>query len=200
MAGHAQGHRPDRSCGPGLFHVDPEYSPDVFGRGFFKAEKAKTEERLRVLAGRQTASFEQKARDLARYMVTGEIEAGNHAFHRNAYAIARLADPKAPEADVEALRSVLDRLVTIYAIELLDPREKAVLETLAKDEPEGFSFMVFYAASLQETESKKIEGYGETARLNAHKGYVPMETREGLRLVLVAGPISVVAALTGPVS
>ena len=152
-----------------------------------KRETDKALEAVKALAKGQSQAVLARADALARFMVTGQIDPGNHGLQRNAYAIARLSVPSATDAEVEALRAALDRLVTIRAIGHLDPAEKALLESLAREEPAGFEFMVYYAASLRETEAMKIEDSGEIAKLNSYKGYAPMETREGLRLIVADG-------------
>lgn len=151
------------------------------------AEITKAEAAVRKLAsagGPVIRPYLDEARELARFMVTGEIAPGNNAFKSNAYAIASLLDPTGSGQDVEAMARALDPLVTLLAIEALPQETKDRLQKLATEDPEGFDAVAAIQIGLAMAENRKLGQAGEVARLNAYKGHIPAERRQGLSLIV----------------
>lgn len=154
--------------------------PDVLG-----AETLTAEERLRVLAPRHARDYLKKADELATFMVTGRIDPANHGFLKNADSIALLLDGKGrktgdPDPD---LVEAIDELTTLYALGKLDGGTRALMRELAEQEGEGMDFLVGYLSALRSQEREKAAAT-PAARLNAWKGHIPAEARDGARLVV----------------
>lgn len=118
-------------------------------------EIQKEEETLRGLAKTKFDKvYMEKAKDLAKFMVTHEIDKDNHYLARNAYAIAMLPtntgavvrDPS-PE-----LVDTIDRLTSLYALEMLDPAVKAAIKGLAETEANGMEFLIAQLVALRARE------------------------------------------------
>ena len=142
------------------------------------------EETLKGLAQRNYVKpYIEKANDLAQFMVTYKIDPDNHYMAFNAHAIANLAGSGVTVKNVTPeLVASIDRLTSLYALNMIDPAVKASLSTLARDEPKGVEFMLHYLSDLRNTEMAKATT--DAARMNGYKGYVPAESKDGVSLIV----------------
>lgn len=148
---------------------------------------SKEEETLKGLSKKNLEKvYVEKAKDLAQFMTSYKLDKENHFFARNAMAIAMLAGDngamvKDPSPELVAS---IDRLVSLYALDMLDPAVKTSLKTLADSETEGVEFILGYLRDLRSKEQAKATT--KIAQLNGYKGYVPAETKEGVSLIVAA--------------
>lgn len=126
------------------------------------------------------ATYQRKAKELARYMVKGEV--ANNDFYRNATAIVAMVErvevSKVDPGSVE----LIDILATLYALEMIEDKDMDLVANLADTEPEGIDFIAGYLWSTRTDELAKIQT--DAARMNHYKGYIPMDRREGISLVV----------------
>lgn len=122
----------------------------------------------------------KKSKQLATYMMTGEY--GSNLL-RNAYQVANLYNegaPKAYKADQDMI-DLVDQLVSLYALDMVGTKEKAVLNKLASDEAEGMAFVLGYIRGQRKDETANAgSGMG---RMNGYKGYIPAENQSGHSLI-----------------
>ena len=153
-----------------------------------KTEIAKARAKLTQVVGASRAgAYLQKTEELAGYMVTGEIAPGNHGFLRNTHAIARFLAPDAQSGEIAATRNALDKLVSLLAIDRLDPAVRGNVSRLAQDETAGFDFVLSYLSSLVTSETERLEATvqdPEIVRMNRDQGYIPAERKDGIRLIV----------------
>lgn len=124
--------------------------------------------------------YEQKAKQLANFLMTGDH--GKNLL-RNAYAISTLAGEsilgkKLSDDGVKAI----DRLTTLYAIEMLTAAEKATMTDLLKTEKVGLEFTSNYLQGQRRGEMSKVTN--EMLRMNHYKGYVPALNQPGKTLTV----------------
>jgi len=98
---------------------------------------------------------------------------------RNAYAIAKNLDGTFDPT----LVSILDELISIYAIDMMDPDQRQAVSDLYASDPEAIEQIVTYIQGLNEAEESK-PGITEVARLNAYKGYIPNEGAKNTRIIV----------------
>jgi len=135
---------------------------------------------IRVKMPRMFPFYDEQAQNLARYMVTGEIDSETRVFHRNAEAIARLLGTGMNGTSDQEVIDALDQLVTLYALEMVPQDVADTTMNLIKTEKDGVEFVAYYLASIRQKEQSRVQG--EVARFNSYKGYVPMETPDGASL------------------
>lgn len=126
--------------------------------------------------------YDEQAQVLARYMVTGEIDSETRVFHRNAEAIARLVGTSLRGTNDPDVIQAIDQLTTLYAIELADKGSVDRVKELVKTEKKGTVFVVSYLVDTHARE--KARNQGDVARMNAYKGYMPMEVPDGASLIV----------------
>lgn len=126
--------------------------------------------------------YDEQAQNLARYMVTGEIDSETRVFHRNAEAIAMLLGTGLQGTNDPEVITALDQLTTLYAIEFLDADTVTRVTDLVKNEKDGVEFSVHYLRALHAQE--KTRASSDIARFNAYKGYLPMEIPDGASLIV----------------
>lgn len=117
-----------------------------------------------------------KTQQLANYMN------GNGAgklLMRNAYAIVKNLDGTFQESMVE----VVDELVTMYAIDQMDPAVREATVQLWQEDPKAVTGMVTYIQGLNEAEDAKV-GISEQARLNGYKGFIPNHGEKDTRVII----------------
>ena len=132
--------------------------------------------------------WDREAKALAKMMVTGKIDPGNHDLKKNAEAIffgggQNLS--KINRADFKEIDTI-DNLITLYALDLQakeNPQLYERIKTLATEEGTGIEYAISFLHELRSTEISKATS-GE-ARANMWKGYAPAENADGMRLKVV---------------
>lgn len=118
-----------------------------------------------------------KAKQLANYMING-VPGKN--LLRNAEAVARLLGENQqgkPMADVKQI----DRLVSLYALDLLSDQDKDTIASLAQSEAAGLNFSIDYLRGQRADEMSRATG---NAKMNAFKGYIPSMINEGMSMIV----------------
>lgn len=148
-------------------------------KGYLVNEITLREEELKNTV-KAWATYQRKAKELARYMVTGEV--ANNEFYRNATAIVAMVErvevSKVDPGSVE----LIDILATLYALEMVEDKDMDLVANLADTEPDGIDFLAGYLWSTRADELAKIQT--DAARMNHYKGYIPMDRRDGISLVV----------------
>ncbi len=120
------------------------------------------------------------ANDLAHWMVHKENRS-TRLLYRNAGDLASLYGSGAGVSSKEALQAtpILDKLITLRALEKLSPTYREELHTLITEQPEAMDRLVTTMQSLTQIERQK-----GTSAMNQWKGYVPesMDPRKQVRL------------------
>lgn len=135
------------------------------------------EEELKVTS-KAWATYQRKAKELARFMVKGEVQ--NNNLLRNATTIAALMGEPGKGTDDAGTIQLIDILTTLYALELVDQEKLDLVSNLADTEAEGIDFLSGYLWSVRADELSKIQT--DAAKFNHYKGYIPSERREGISL------------------
>ncbi|MEC5321630.1 hypothetical protein [Aurantimonas sp. A3-2-R12] len=148
------------------------------------AEIRRLEGSIAVVEPRRFAKMQAKSRQLAHFMMTGEHGA---QLLCNAEAIARMLGEKnflltSPPAH---LVNDIDRLVTVYAIDLLDQRSRVTMANLIETQRDGVEFIISYLVGNRIDELAKI-GTNQVARLNHYKGHIPSEALQGGSLTIAS--------------
>ena len=130
-----------------------------------------------VLSGAQPNVWpllQKKAKQLATFMNTG---APGSNLLRNASAVSALLGETVPAsyAAGDNQVSLLDELITLYAIDGLAQSDKDALAELASNERQGMSFTIATMEALRTVEHGKHSGM---ALFNAYKGHVPAEQQD----------------------
>ncbi|UAT28905.1 vRNAP [Dinoroseobacter phage vB_DshP-R7L] len=129
------------------------------------------------LQGSDLVDALDKAKQLADFM---NGEAVGKLLVRNAYAIAKNLDANVSDDVV----NTLDRLVSLYALERMDPETREETVRLMQEDEHGVTSVLAYIKSLNEAEEAK-PGITEQARLNGYKGYIPNEGRNKNQHIIV---------------
>ena len=139
------------------------------------AEIARIEKELQKLTPRTEGRIRKKAKLLADFM-NGTVKGG---LLRNAEAVANLIDDNvsglnAPGAQPQTQEVVdlVDKLISLYAVESMDKTELNTLKDLYKAEPSGVESILGVLHSQLERDKARRTG---RARFNAMKGYIPSE-------------------------
>lgn len=132
----------------------------------------------------------RKAEELAKYMVTGEIDAGNHNLLKNASAISlMLGEPenRLITADqAEKSKPLLDEYISLLALQKVgetNPDALSDVKNLLADERDGTEFVIYYMAQMRQLELDKATT--PEAVFNGYKGYIPAETLNGVDMKIV---------------
>lgn len=123
--------------------------------------------------GANTAVYVQGAKDLAGYMVHHKNRAKGLLW-RNAEAMAQMVGTGtqiAPE-ETERLAPILDKLISLRALEALQEPERAFLGDLLEQDAQGMTGLMQIMKTLNQQEFSKPT-YQKQA-LNRWKGYVPV--------------------------
>lgn len=129
------------------------------------------------LANPNFRHHQRKAKQLAKFMVHGEVGAN---LLRNAEAISRLLGENItgqPVADV----AKIDRLVSLYAMQELSQGDRDTLASLVQEESAGLAFSLAYLRGQRTEEARKSTGM---AKMNAFKGYVPQTLNDGVSMIV----------------
>lgn len=125
------------------------------------------------------STMSRKMKQLANFMNTG-VPGVN--LLRNVEAISRLlGEAKAnnyalPDA---ATKKLMDKLVTLYALETMNEADRNTVSSLVQSQATGVNFVVDYLVGQRKEEMRKTNG---TALLNAYKGYLPSEQEYGISM------------------
>lgn len=129
-----------------------------------------------TLSGTAMADVIAKSKQLADFM---NDQAVGKLLVRNAYAIVKNLDGEGTPEMV----SKIDRLVSVYALDRMDPQTREEVVQLWQADPNGVTSMVAYIQGLNEAEEAK-PGITEQARLNGYKGYIPNEGRKNTQIIV----------------
>ena len=129
-----------------------------------------------TLSGTAMADVIAKSKQLADFM---NGQAVGKLLVRNAYAIVKNLDGEGTPDMV----SKIDRLVSVYALDRMDPQTREEVVQLWQVDPNGVTSMVAYIQGLNEAEEAK-PGITEQARLNGYKGYIPNEGRKNTQIIV----------------
>ncbi|QIW87281.1 virion RNA polymerase [Agrobacterium phage OLIVR1] len=145
-----------------------------------KAQISTLEGSISSLAPTRVKHLLAKSRQLATYMNTGNY--GNNLL-RNATAIAHLFGEigQARKVDAELVKQI-DALVSMYAIEQLDPHMRTNLSELVRNESEGMNYLLSYLVGTRSDEMSNVNT--GNARINNYKGYVPSLAQQGVSLIV----------------
>lgn len=142
-------------------------------------EVNKLEADLQKQAGRNWPLISRKSKQLAQYMINGTV--GNNLL-RNATAISRmLGERQAARSTVDVAQ--LDKLITLYALEAMSKTDREMLSSLAQSEADGIDFATSYLVGQRKDEMAKAKS-DMRATLNQYKGYIPVETKQGVNLIV----------------
>lgn len=142
-------------------------------------EVNKLEVDLQKQAGRNWPLINRKSKQLAQYMINGTV--GNNLL-RNATAISRmLGERQAARSTVDVAQ--LDKLITLYALETMSKTDREMLSSLAQSEADGIDFATSYLVGQRKDEMDKAKS-DMRATLNQYKGYIPVETKQGVNLIV----------------
>jgi len=132
-------------------------------------EIAKAENELLKLSRVNGQTYINKAKQLALYMMTGDIKSIN--LNTNATSIAMLLGEKnvLASAPSEKLVKQIDILTTLYAMEWVDQADRTFTSDILKNEHDGMEFMLNYMSSRSVAEKEKGR-QNNTALYNHYKG------------------------------
>lgn len=134
--------------------------------------KKKQDAMIRSLEQQVSNAAIAKAKQLSNFMVTG---IPGQMLLRNATAIADQLKVSEP---------VIDKLVSLYALQQTNPEHITVMVDLAKTEPEGIKFLLHYMKGQRADELSAIATH-PNAKYNYYKGYLNRNSEDG-RTVIVA--------------
>lgn len=125
----------------------------------------------------------KKAKELARYMTTGQIS-NNQLM--NASQIAFLQGENVSESYGGMGNQVnnIDSLVSLYALQSMDTNSKNDLKALIGNEPDGIEGLIRYAHSVVNTEHSK-DTPGFSGITNSRKGWTPFLKNSRKNIVVV---------------
>lgn len=125
-------------------------------------------------------AYQKKMKQLAQYMNTG-IPGVN--LLRNADAIANLlgeGKTKAWKKPTKDTIKLIDKLVTLYAVDTLNQSDKDSIISLVQSEPNGMEFVMNYLSGQRKGELSKVRS--GNALYNHYKGYTPSTPQQGVSL------------------
>jgi hypothetical protein len=146
----------------------------------------KLEEKLSAIDPASWPLWQSKAEQLADYMTHGYP--GRNLL-RNAHAVANLygeltaVQRKNFTLPNQATITMIDQLVSLYAVKRLDPAVAGTLTNLVDNEVEGMTHVMSFLVGQRKDEMTKVDG-SPLAAVNHFKGYVPTEQEGGVSLVV----------------
>lgn len=153
-----------------------------------KGEIQAEEEALAAFGTPHFDLYKQKAKALATYLAKRQIISSN--LLRNAYAIATLAGEVVSVAQLPAgLEQSIDRLVSLYAYDMLEKNTKETMKSLSEAEKKGMQTLTGFLGQTREAELARMTVAADGAkygvsRLNGWKGYVPSTIQEGHSIII----------------
>ena len=139
-------------------------------------------DRINELSPNNGKLIEQKAKDLAEFMIHKKTQSTN--LLRNATAIAHLLNEPTAQAvnTTPEMIEAIDHLVSLLAVNQLSSETQTSLADLAQNESKGMNFMLSYLRGQDELDKSKFTG---NARFNHWKGYMPADRAAGVSLVIL---------------
>jgi len=139
------------------------------------------EEKVSSLGGNHSQLMRRKARALAKYMVNRDNT--SQSLLRNARAISELLneDVQNKPKPNKKLENALDRLVTLYAFDLMEDSVKQTVKDLSATEKRGMEVLAGYHKSNRALEAQRLPKGEEGLMLqyNGWKGYAPSTPKPG---------------------
>lgn len=124
------------------------------------AEIASLESQIKTNVPNIWPVIQSKSKQLANKMITGRD--GNNLL-KNAKSISIIVGRKTNEKQI-------DKLVTLYALKLLDKSTMDTISELNKLEQEGLVYVLSYLSGLRKDDKSVMSG---VSSMNAYKGYIP---------------------------
>lgn len=138
-----------------------------------------------IEALKSKVSNHQDAANLAHYMVHGKVEAGSpHPLLRNARAIADNLNGRKRKANNDLVADV-DQLVTLMAIDKLDPADRARINGYFTQHPQAMNNLIGMLNKVSEEELKQVNS---DYRYTHWKGALPLSV-DPRTSVVIAGPV-----------
>ena len=138
------------------------------------------EAELRTKAPREYSEYLRKSKQLANYMLTGKP--GDNLLS-NAKAVSLLLNERRQVRESsDELVQLIDELTSLYAVNQLDPQEKARTAEVIQEDKAGIEFMSYYLLALRNDEYAK-----DSSAIVAHnqiKGFIPTEAQDGVKLIV----------------
>lgn len=151
-----------------------------------RTERAKAikalEADLRAEDANNFSLLQSKAKQLANYMMTGEV--GNNLL-RNAFSVAQLmgeAKKKGFATKDAAFVSQLDKLISLYALDGLNQEQQETFASLVQSEADGIDFTLSYLVGQRAEEQRKA--VNAAAKINHFKGHIPSGVQDGTSLIV----------------
>lgn len=162
--------------------TNAEVSALLSDQAAMTAEIARLEADLSSVDAQNFPLVQAKAKQLANFMNTG-VPGRN--LLRNAETVAKLFNEKPTRFVAKSQDYVnnLDQLISLYAADSLNQGVKNELAALVSGETEGTDFVMSYLKGQRYDEQAKATGIG---RVNAYKGYIPSQSREGVSLIVAS--------------
>lgn len=152
----------------------------VTDKAYLAEEILRREEELTVTSKSTAPAFMRKAKELAKFMVKGEID--NNNLLRNANAIAALYGENGKGTDDAGVIELIDVMTTLYALEMVDQSQLDVVSNLADEQGEGVDFVAGYLWSVRQDELAKVQT--DAGRFNHYKGFIPSTKADGISLMV----------------
>lgn len=134
---------------------------------------------------KQAARYQAKIDQYVKF-VQGEPRGTN--LLRNAYAISELLGEGRSEKTwvppTEKTVRAIDQLITLKLLDQAPAADRATLEALAKNEPEGMKYTLNYLKGQRATELQKVQS--GPARFNHYKGAMPVDRSESGHIVVAS--------------
>lgn len=139
-----------------------------------------------TLLGVNRDAYARGAAELGHFLIHGQ-NASRTVLYRNAAALSRLLGQGKPVSEAEATRvePILDRLITLRAVESLGAPERALVADLFQHEASGMEGVMRLLKGLSGGEGGKPDA--DTQVFNRWKGYVPVSRDPRSQLVLANG-------------
>lgn len=141
------------------------------------AEVAKVESTVGALE--HGSEYLVRSKELAHYLMTGD-NISDHLM-RNATAISQLVATGRTVKDSAAAVAPIDKLVSLYALEMVEEGHRTAVTSLLDTERSGMDFVGTYLAALNNIEQSKMGNYNP---LNGYKGTTPVMDSAHKQLVV----------------
>jgi hypothetical protein len=144
------------------------------------------ERQLQTIDPANFAKWQRKAEQLADHMTTGHPGVN---LLRNAKAVAELhgvlsvAQRNAFQLPNQATIDMIDQLVSLYAVQRMDPAVAETLKDLISTERDGMIHVMSRLVGQRKDEMAKVAS-SELAEMNHFKGHVPTEQAAGTSLIV----------------
>lgn len=132
-----------------------------------------------VSAMQHGSDYLVRAKELAHYMMTGD-NISDHLL-RNATAIANLSGTGKTVKNAAMNVPAIDKLVSLYALQMVDPSERTAMQSIVESERAGVEFVTNYMQTLNRIEESKMGNYNA---LNGYKGALPVMDTSHKQLVV----------------